>query len=296
MNYKLLSSLWEGNGWVNKSTASYASTHYGGYAITIPQGLKIISINTDFWYTANIFNYYNFTNPDKSGTFRFLISELEAAEAANQRVWIIGHVPPGYSAGNPLPNPTALFYSIVVRFSPATIAAVFWGHTHEDQLNIFYDYAASSLDGSVRNTTDIDLESPLAMSFIGPSLTPLTNYNAGWQRYQVDAETFGVLNLQTYISNISNSASFDPEPEWEFEYDARETYDPEDNWPATAPLNATFWHGVTEQMLENVPLTTTYTLFESKSSVKTTLCTDTTCAKKKVCAIRSASGALVATC
>lgn len=55
-NYELVSSLWQQEGWANTSTAAYAASHYGAYATTTKEGLKIISINTDFWYTPNIFN------------------------------------------------------------------------------------------------------------------------------------------------------------------------------------------------------------------------------------------------
>lgn len=128
-NYDLLSSLWQRDGWITGSEAEYASTHYGVYAHTTAQGLRIISINTDFWYTANVFNYFNFTNPDQSGILKFLISELETCEKVGQRAWIIGHVLSGYDGSNGLPNPTALFYSIVRRFAPATIAAIFFGES-----------------------------------------------------------------------------------------------------------------------------------------------------------------------
>jgi sphingomyelin phosphodiesterase len=88
-NYELLSGLWETDGWIDSATESYAATHYGAYSYTTPQGLKIVSINTDFWYVDNVFNYYDFTNPDNSGVLSFLISELEASEKINQRVWIL---------------------------------------------------------------------------------------------------------------------------------------------------------------------------------------------------------------
>ena len=90
-----------------------------------PFGLRIISINTDFWYKGNFFNYVNSTNPDNSGMLRFLTDELQAAEDIGQRVWIIGHVPAGYDGSNPIINPPNLFYSIVQRFAPATIAGIF---------------------------------------------------------------------------------------------------------------------------------------------------------------------------
>lgn len=124
-NYELLTSLWQNNSWINATEAGYAASHYAAYAHTTAQGLRVISLNTDFWYTANIFNYWNTTNPDTSGMLKWLADELTACEAAGQRAWIIGHVLSGYDGTNPLPNPSALFYSIVRRFSPTTIAGKF---------------------------------------------------------------------------------------------------------------------------------------------------------------------------
>jgi sphingomyelin phosphodiesterase len=296
-NYQLLSSLWQQYGWINNASAQYAATHYGAYSTVTKQGLKIISINTDFWYVDNIFNFYSFTNPDVSGILTFLISELTASEAANQRVWIIGHVLSGYDGSNALPNPSALFYSIVRRFSPATIAGVFFGHTHEDQLMIYYDYAASSIGQSdlIRNTTDVDYNSPLAVGFIGPSITPLTGNNAGWQLYTVDAQTFEVLEIHTYFANVSNANTWTT-PVWEFEYSARAVYDPHNTWPKTSPLNGTFWNGVTKNMLQNQTLVEQYNLLETKSSALTKNCSSAACAQQKVCYIRSGSAALGNAC
>ena len=294
-NYDLLSSLWLQDGWINAPEANYAATHYGAYAHTTAQGLRIISINTDFWYVENVYNLFNFTNPDQSGIMRFLISELEACEARRQRAWIIGHVLSGYDGSNALPNPTALFYSIVRRFSPATIAGIFFGHTHEDQLQIFYDYLPASLNGNIRDTTMVDYSKPLAMGFIGPSITPLSNNNAGYQIYQVDSKTFEITGIQTYFANVSESLSWST-PIWKFEYDARETYNVNGTWPKTAPLNATFWNDVTESMLSDQALVERYNLLETKSSVATKPCTSAACARQKVCYIRSGSEALGFSC
>lgn len=91
------------------------------------------------------------------------------------------------------------------------------------------------------------------VGFIGPSVVPLTNHNAGWAVYQVDSETCSVVNGQTYFANILNSLGWDT-PVWEFEYDTRETYDQLGKWPKDAPLNATFWDGVTKEMGTNLTL------------------------------------------
>ena len=248
------------------------------------------------WYVDNVFNFFNFTNPDQSGILKYLIKELEACEAKDQRAWIIGHVLSGYDGSNGLPNPTALFYSIVARFAPYTIAGVFFGHTHEDQLQIFYDYNEGSLNSTgFRNTTDVNYDAPLTMGFIGPSITPLTGNNAGYQLYQVDSKTFEITGIQTYFANVSESLTWKT-PVWKFEYDARSTYNVNGTWPATAPLNATFWNDVTYSMLSNTSLVETYNFFETKSSVVTKSCSTKACAAQKVCYIRSGSGALGYAC
>ena len=129
---------------------------------------------------------------------------------------------------------------------------------------IYYDFNPSSLSSSgLRNTTDIDYASPLNVAFVGPSVTPLTGYNAGWRMYQVDAKTFSVVNFQTYYANVSESNLWTT-PEWRFEYDARAIYDPANNWGKNYPLNGTFWNEVTAGMLTNVSLLETYNLFETK--------------------------------
>lgn len=68
----------------------------------------------------------------------WLIGELQYAEDNYERVWIIGHVLSGWDGSNPLPNPTNYFYQIIDRYSPHVIANTFWGHTHEDQVMIYY--------------------------------------------------------------------------------------------------------------------------------------------------------------
>lgn len=144
----------------------------------------------------------------------------------------------------------------------------------------------------------VDYSKPLQMAFIGPSITPLTGLNAGYQLYQVDASTFSVTGIQTYFANMSESNTWTA-PVWQYEYDARSTYTPavlNGSWPTTAPLNATFWNYVTESMLTNQTLVELYNLYETKSSVTTKNCTSAACAEQKVCYIRSGSAALGMAC
>lgn len=113
-------------------------------------------------------------NPDLSGVFSFLASELLAAEQAGERVWVISHVSPSWDGTNALPNPSDLFTQIVNRFSPHVIAATFFGHTHEDQFSIYYD----------KNSTSISAATANSIQFTAPSLTPLTGLNSGFRQYE----------------------------------------------------------------------------------------------------------------
>lgn len=88
-------------------------------------GLRIITMNSDFWYKSNYLNFINTTDPDVSGTFKFMIKELQAAEDAGERAWILRHVLSGWDGSNPLNNPTDLFYQIIDRYSPHVITNVF---------------------------------------------------------------------------------------------------------------------------------------------------------------------------
>jgi hypothetical protein len=134
-SYDHAASLWETLGWISADVAKVSKATYGGYSTIAPGGkLKIITINTDcktlfvlpsrrnwianvdgiVWYVDNWFNFVNSSNPDQSGTLRFLTDELQSAEDAGQRAYVIGHVLPGWSGSNAVPNPSNLFYQMYV--------------------------------------------------------------------------------------------------------------------------------------------------------------------------------------
>jgi hypothetical protein len=286
-NYDHVSSLWQNNGWINATTASQASLHYAAYSVVNQYGLKIITLNTDFWYKSNYFNFINTTMPDTSGTFSFIIQELQAAEDAGQRVWILGHVLSGWDGSNPLDNPTDLFYQIVDRYSPHVIANIFFGHTHEDQFTIFY----------ANNGTNQTSANALTTAWIGPSVTPLTNLNSGFRLYEVDTGSFDVYDAYTFYADVNSFPELNTSatgPTYKFEYSTRDTYNV--GWPADAPLNATYWHAVTVAMESNRTLIEIHNTYQGKSSIMTPNCTNDACAAAKVCYMRSGSAPLGKQC
>ncbi|KAF7793419.1 hypothetical protein EIP86_004531 [Pleurotus ostreatoroseus] len=285
-NYDHVAGLWQHEKWLPESALALARAHYAAYMVRRVDGLRIITLNTDMWYRANWFNYINLSHPDTSGMLRFLTDELQDAEDTGDRVWILGHVLSGWDGTNALLNPTDLFYQIVDRFSPHVIAGIFWGHTHEDELSVFY----------ANNGTVIDAEHALAASWIGPSVTPLTNLNSGFRVYEVDSNTFDIVDAFTWWSDVNSFPNLDHQtrfaPTYQFEYSTREAYGANiTGWGPNDPLNATWWHHVTEQMEINPSLVAKFNTFQGKTSVRTQPCTGE-CITAKICYLRSGSSTL----
>ncbi|KAJ6611473.1 Metallo-dependent phosphatase-like protein [Mycena sp. CBHHK59/15] len=284
-NYDHLAALWQHENWLPEAAVELARAHYATFMVKRQDGLRIISLNTDMWYRSNYFNYINLDTPDNSGMLRFLTDELQDAEDAGDRVWIIGHVLSGWDGSNPLVNPTDLFYQIVDRFSPHVIANIFFGHTHEDQVSIFY----------ANNATTISAETAQTASWMGPSITPLTNLNSGFRMYEVDSGTFDILDAYTWKSNVNSFPALDSQvefgPTYAFEYSTRDTYGASIPWAASDPLNATWWHLVTEAMQANSSLVTTFNELQGKGSVLVPPCIGD-CITAKICYMRSGSASV----
>lgn len=230
-------------------------------------------------------------NPDNSGTFGWMISELQQAEDAGERVWLISHVPSGWDGNVAMPNPSNLFYQIVDRYSPHVIANVFFGHTHEDQFTIYYAGNASV------QTAD----TALMTGWIGPSVTPMTNVNSGFRLYEVDTGDFSVYNAYNFFSDVSSYDKLDATqsgPRYEFEYSARDTYAPfiEGGWDPQAPLDANFWHRVTEAMERNIDLVDLHNSYQGRQSDKTPACNTQECQQAKICYMRSGSSPISESC
>ncbi|CAG8918469.1 unnamed protein product [Penicillium salamii] len=209
---------------------------YGSYSAIHPNSnLRIISYNSIFYYKFNFYMYQEPMEKDPNGQFKWLINELQAAEDAGQRVWLISHIPPGVA--DHFHDYSHYFDQIVQRYE-ATIAGLFYGHTHMDEFQIAYsDYK----DRSHKTAT--------AMGYIAPAMTP-TEGPPSFRVYEIDPETFGVLDYTQYIANISDPR-YQEKPQWLPYYSAKADYGSKLSPPVTDPkteLTPAFWHNVTVAM------------------------------------------------
>ena len=122
--YGNYSQDWEGG--IGSDAAASVEPNSGSYsAMYGDTSLKLISLNTIFWYTLNFWTYSTLeSTPDPSGVLAWLVSQLQAAEDAGQRVWIFAHIPPG---NNDVYHDSSNYFDQVIQRYEATIAATFYG-------------------------------------------------------------------------------------------------------------------------------------------------------------------------
>lgn len=273
-NAELMADLWEDYQWLDTKASQYARKHYTGFSVETKLGLKIISLNSNVWYRKNHYAFWNASQPDTFGQFEFLINELVESEAKDQRVWIITHIP---FATDALPLPSKLYAEIVERFSPYTIAGIFFGHTHLDQFEILY---AGS--GSEAKT----IENVLNVGWISQAVTPWVENNPSWRYYTVDKKTFSVMDSFNFYTNLNETFSNNGlEPVWKFEYSAREAYNI--TWPETSPLNGTYWHKVAEKVKTSVEYRQLYQNYAKRFSPYVPNCSKTSTCDKDYCFLTS---------
>lgn len=252
--FDLLADLWQQYHWIDLKAAQQIRYNKIGYSVVTKRGLKIISLNSNVWNTNNLYVFIDTLSFDPFGIWKFLINELVDSEINEQRVWIIAHLPP---SSNSMPVSTKIFQRIVERFSPKVIAALFFGYNLKDQFNLIY-----AGDG-----TNKDLNSLVNFALIGPSITPLDGNNPAWRYYSVDTESFDIMNSFTYYTKLNTSFVNDgAEPVWEFEYSAREAWDPDSSWPNERALDKEFWHFASEKIRDIPKFNYLYTNLEYRKS------------------------------
>uniref|UniRef100_A0A3P8VP26 Sphingomyelin phosphodiesterase n=1 Tax=Cynoglossus semilaevis TaxID=244447 RepID=A0A3P8VP26_CYNSE len=189
---------------------------YGGfYSVEVEPGLRLVSLNMNFCARENFWLMVNSTDP--ANQLQWLVHVLQASEDKGEKVHIIGHIPPGLCLGSWSWN----YYHIVNRYE-STITGQFFGHTHLDEFEMFYDEAT--------------MTRPLGVAFIAPSVTSYIALNPGYRVYYVDGNYQGssrlVLDHETYILNLTTANSSpgsvpvspDPNPKWTLLYRATEAY------------------------------------------------------------------------
>lgn len=266
-----------GAGWrpvIGPEAAEQAIHMSGSYSVVVPgTSLRIVSVNTVYWYKLNWWLYdTNKRQPDPNGVLAFVVSQLQAAEDAGQRAWIIGHIPPG-GVQDALHDQSNYFNQIVQRYKHV-IAGQFYGHTHKDEFMVGYsDYTKRSA------------ETASTFAMIAPAITPRST-NPGFKVYDVDPDTYELMDVKVFRTDTTTN-EFQVKPVWEQAYSAREIYGSKfPGLKATDSLDARFWHKVTEAFEGDEALYTVFRSLQRPGGEVPAAC-DAECKRLAICDMRA---------
>lgn len=267
--YNALASTW--SKWLPQSTT--LTTKKGAYYAVKPfPGLKIISLNMNY---CNNMNWWLLLDPrDPTDQLTFLINELLESEMKGEKVHIIGHIPPGLE--DCLQVWSTNYNRIIARFE-STVRAQFFGHTHQDELQVFYD---GHPGGHSRR--------PLGMAYVAPSTTTFNTGHPSFRIYVVDGNysnsSWAVLDHETYLMNLTElDANPSREPSWKLEYTAKAAYGMQSLQPAD-------WDHLLERMERDDDLFEMFYRFYIKQNPLAPPC-DAACKKSFLCKQRTSASA-----
>ena len=171
--YNELDSQW--SKWLPAEVSS--TIRYGGYYTTLAQpGLRIVSLNTNYCYTLNWWTLFN--SHDPASSLIWLSQTLEKSERDGEKVHIIAHIPPG---GNDCWAIYSREFAKIINRFESTVAAQFYGHSHNEEFKIFYD--------------SVNTSRPVNVAFIAGSLTTYSDLNPSYEVYTID----GPRNGSTWV-------------------------------------------------------------------------------------------------
>lgn len=209
------------------------------YSVLLQPGFRIISFNTLFGYSANVWLVAD--SQDLGSQLEWLEAELNKAEAAGELVHLLGHVPPGILSAER--TWSREYNRIVVRYENI-IRGQFFGHTHYDEFEVFHDG-----------------ERPVGVAYIAPSQTPWFDLNPAYRIYHIDGDrpdsTRTVLEHETYVMNLTEAHETGVGRIYQL-YNARELYGMDGLTPQD-------WQNLAERMAEDRSLFDHY--FENFVSV-----------------------------
>lgn len=258
--YEMLSETW--TQWLPSETR--ATILKGGfYSVPVFPGFRIISLNMNYCNDLNWWLLLNTTDP--LGELQWLINQLENAEVTGEKVHIIGHIPPG--TFDCMKMWSANYYRIVNRYE-STIRGQFFGHTHFDEFEMFYDDAERR---------------PASVAYVGPSVTPYASLNPAYRIYVVDGNrtdaSWAVLDHETYFLNLTE-ANLSGRDDWNFLYAAKSAY----NMTSMQPDE---WQHVWSRLATNDTFFQRFYRHSHRGSAAAAPCNDALCRRNWLCRLRS---------
>ena len=172
----------------------------GYYSARPIKGLRLIGLNTIIW-GATYTSVDGISQREAGNTqMLWLTEQLKQAAEVREKVYVLMHIPPGIDAygtyklkkpslmWSSLPSPGMTwqdqFLGLINHYSE-NVAGLFYGHTHMDELRVFYDRTGTK----VRE-----------VAISSPGVTPLDSNNPGFKIVFFEPQSKEVIDFTTHYS------------------------------------------------------------------------------------------------
>ncbi|KAM9320148.1 acid sphingomyelinase-like phosphodiesterase 3b [Gastrophryne carolinensis] len=214
--YDRISEFWKP--WLKAESIStfQKGAYYSEPLVNTGVASRVLILNTNLYYDSNSITA-NMMDPSEQ--FSWLENQLIDASQNGEKVYIVGHVPPGYFEKKRekawfRENFNKRYIEIIQKYF-TVIQGQFFGHHHTDSYRMFYNNAGD----------------PISTIFIAPGVTPWKTTlpgvenganNPGIRVFEYDRNTLHILDMITYYMNLTfaNKES----PRWEKEYRLTEAF------------------------------------------------------------------------
>jgi sphingomyelin phosphodiesterase len=154
------------------------------YTMSSPvPGLRIVTINTNFWYALNFYNILNDGSPELLEMTQWIESTLQKSRDSNEKVIMVLHHP---ISGEDVIVTHSRWYSKLVSEYSDVIVLQMAGHTHNDEFRVFTDPIEQTTKG---------------VFLVAPSITPFSSQgsiNPSMRVYHLDPETYELVDYEQY--------------------------------------------------------------------------------------------------
>ncbi|XP_071325959.1 acid sphingomyelinase-like phosphodiesterase 3b [Trachinotus anak] len=222
--YNQTAEMWQG--WLEpESRETFKKGGYYTEKLLSRTGFRMMVLNTNLYYDQN---KLTLDMEDPAGQFSWADRVLTEAANNKEKVYIIGHVPPGFfEKKRHKPWFTSQFnkqYLDLIQKHHSVILGQFFGHHHTDSFRMFY------------NSED----SPISTMFLSPGVTPWKTTlpgvvdganNPGIRVFEYDTQTLLVKDVVTYYLNLTQANVV--RGRWEKEYRLTESFRVPDASPAS---------------------------------------------------------------
>jgi len=245
---------------------------FGHYTTLLQPKLRLLSIMTNYMYSANFYNAINhkpqtgdnLNDGEAIPVKQTIIDILTSARAAEEKVVLVGHHVVGNS--DYIIREAKWFESLTSNFSDIIILQVA-GHTHTDEYRLLFNADGTSVQSIV---------------YVSPSVDTHGTRNPSVRIYELNDTTWEVLDYTQYYFDLSAYTGSTPEPVITKLYSAKEEY-------GLSNLNPQSWYALLFRFMNDENLILKHINNEQARAGSPATSCDSQCRLNHVCRQRYAS-------